>query len=140
MSTNAILTQGTKFAVSADSSPPSFSDIPEIKTISGPDGSAPLIDVTDLDSTAREYKLGLKDEGTFQLSINYIPTNTVHITLRDAWSNRTTLRFRITFADSTTTVWEFTGIVQNMSGNINIDNVVESNITIKISGSIYQTT
>lgn len=140
MSSSAVLTQGTKFAVSTDSSPPSFSDIPEIKTISGPDGSAPLIDVTDLDSTAREYKTGLKDEGSFQLTIMYIPTNAVHITLRDAWSDRTTMRFRVTFADSGTTVWEFTGIVQNMSGNINIDSVVESNITIKISGEIYQTT
>ena len=140
MSSNAILTQGTKFAVSLEESPPNYQNIPEIRTIGGPDGQAPLIDVTDLDSTAREYKLGLKDEGAFSLGIMYIPTNTIHTLLRDAWSNRTTLYFRITFADATTTTWEFEGIVQNMSGNINIDAVVESNITIKVSGSVSQFT
>lgn len=136
MSSNAILTQGTRFAVSTEESPPNYQFIPEIRTIGGPDGSAPLIDVTDLDSTAREFKLGLKDEGAFSLQLMYIPGNTVHALLRNAWSNRTTLWFRITYTDGT--LWEFEGIVQNMSGNINLDSVVESNVTIKVSGSIAE--
>ena len=140
MSSNAILSQDTVIAVSQDESPPSFSDIPEVRTIGGPDGSAPTIDVTDLDSTAREYKLGLKDEGSFQLGIMYIPQNAVHQTLRDAWSDRTALRFRLTFTDATTTVWEFTGYVTGLAGNIGVDTVVEATVGIKITGAIYQTT
>lgn len=140
MSSNAVLSQGTLFKVSADVSPPVFTAIPEIKTIGGPDGSAPTIDVTDLDSTAREYVLGLKDEGSFQLGVNYIMTNAVHQTLRDAWANRTKLRFQITFADSTTTVWEFSGYVTGFAGNMGVDQVVEATVGIKITGSIYQTT
>jgi hypothetical protein len=140
MSSSAILAQGTKFAVSADGSPPSFSDIPEIRTIGGPDGSAPTIDVTDLDSTAREYVLGLKDEGSFSLGIMYIPQNSVHAQLRSAWANRTRLQFRVTFTDSTTTVWEFDGFVTGFSQQAAVDTVIEATVGIKITGAIYETT
>ena len=140
MSSNAILAQGTKFAVSPNSSPPVFADIPEIRSIGGPDGSAPTIDVTDLDSTAREYVLGLKDEGSFSLGVMYIPANAVHTTLRNAWANRTQLRFRVTFTDSGTTVWEFNGFVTGFSQSAAVDTVVEATVGIKITGSIYETT
>lgn len=140
MSSSAIQSQGTLFAYSVDASPPSFNNIPEIRTIGGPDGSAPLIDVTDLNSTAREYLLGLKDEGSFELGILYIPANAVHSALRTAWSNRTSLRFRITFVDTGTTVWEFTGYVQNFRGQMGVDQAVEATLTIKVTGSIYETT
>lgn len=140
MSTNAILAQGTKFAVSPNASPPTFQDIPEIKTIGGPDGSAPTIDVTDLDSTAREYVLGLKDEGSFSLGIQYIPANSVHASLRTAWGARTQLRFRVTFTDTGTTVWEFNGFVTGFSQTMGVDTVVEATVGIKITGSVYETT
>ena len=140
MSTDAILAQGTKFAVSADASPPTFADIPEIRTIGGPDGSAPTIDVTDLDSTAREYVLGLKDEGSFSLGIMYIPGEATHAQLRTAWGARTKLRFRVTFTDTGTTVWEFSGYVTGFSQNMGVDTVVEATVGIKITGSIYETT
>lgn len=140
MSSNAILAQGTLFAVSQNVSPPSFSNIPEIRSIGGPDGSAPTIDVTDLDSTAREYVLGLKDEGSFSLGVMYIPANAVHQTLRNAWSDRTQLRFRVTFTDTTTTVWEFNGFVTGFSQSAAVDTVVEATVGIKITGEIYETT
>ena len=140
MSTSAILSQGTKLAVSANASPPSYSDIPELRTIGGPDGTAPTIDVTDLDSTAREYVLGLKDEGAFSCGFMYIPANAVHASLRAAWSARTQLRFRLTFTDSGTTVWEFNGFVTGLPTTIGIDTVVEGSLNIKITGSILETT
>lgn len=140
MSSNAILAQGTLFKVSADASPPTFAAIPEIKSLGGPDGSAPTIDVTDLDSTAREYVLGLKDEGSFSLNINYIMANVVHAQLRAAWAARTKLRFQITWQDSGTTVWEFSGYVTGFAGSAAVDTVVEATVGIKITGSIYETT
>ena len=140
MSSNAILAQGTVFKVSADGSPPSYAAIPEITTIGGPDGSAPTIDVTDLDSTAREYVLGLKDEGAFSLSIHYIPANAVHAQLRAAWAARTKLRFQMIFTDTGTTVWEFSGYVTGFAGNAAVDTVIEATVGIKITGAIYETT
>lgn len=140
MSSNAIPAQGTKFAYAAIGSPPAWADIPEINTINGPDGSAPTIDVTDLDSTAREYILGLKDEGSFSLGINYIMTNAVHAALRAAWAARAKLQFRVTFADATTTVWEFQGFVTGFAQTAEVDSVVKATVGIKITGAITETT
>lgn len=137
MSSNAVQSQGTKIRVSADGSPPSFSDIPEVRTIGGPDGSAPTIDVTDLDSTAREYILGLKDEGQIQLGIMYRPSNTVHRTLRNAWSDRTLMQFQIDFADDATR-WEFDAYVTGMPSQLGVDAVVEGTVTLKITGEIAE--
>lgn len=138
MSTSAVEAQGTKFRVAADGSPPSFSDIPEIRTIGGPDGSAPTIDVTDLDSTAREYILGLKDEGAFSLGFMYRPANAVHAQLRAAWSARTKLRFQVDFTDNTR--WEFSGFVTGMPTSLGVDTVVEGTVNIKITGAIVEST
>lgn len=140
MSSNAISAQGTVFAVSPAGSPPVWANIPEIKSLGGPDGSAALIDVTDLNSTAKEFILGLKDEGAFSLGIFYIPSNAVHQQLRTAFSNRTTMQFRITFSDSGTTVWEFSGLVTSFKGDAAVDTPINATVGIKISGSIYETT
>lgn len=140
MSDSAIQSQGTVIKYSASGSPPAWTTIPEVRTIGGPDGSSPLIDVTDLSSTGKEYLIGLKDEGAISLGIFYIPGNAVHLALRNAWSNRTLLQFQMTFPDTDTTVWEFEGYVQNFQASLGVDEPVTANVTLKITGSIYQTT
>lgn len=140
MSSSAIQSQGTIVRYSATGSPPSWTTIPEVRTIGGPDGSANLIDVTDLSSTGKEYLVGLKDEGAVQLGLFYIPTNAVHGALRDAWSNRTQLQFQIQFADTGTTILEFTGYVQNFALTLGVDEPVTANVTLKITGSSIPTT
>lgn len=140
MSANAIQSQGTIVRYAPTGSPPSWTTIPEIRTIGGPDGSANLIDVTDLSSTGKEYLVGLKDEGAIQLGIFYIPTNAVHGALRDAWSSRTQLQFQVQFADTGTTILEFNGYVQNFALSLGVDEPVTGNVTIKITGSSIPTT
>lgn len=140
MSSNAIQSQGTIVRYAAVGSPPSWNTIPEIRTIGGPDGSANLIDVTDLSSTGKEYLVGLKDEGALQLGLFYIPTNAHHSALRDAWSTRTQLQFQVIFADTGTTILEFSGYVQNFALTLGVDEAVTANVTIKITGSSIPTT
>lgn len=140
MSSSAIQSQGTVVRYAATGSPPSWSTIPEVRSIGGPDGSANLIDVTDLSSTGKEYLVGLKDEGAVQLGILYIPTNAHHGALRDAWSSRTLLQFQIIFADTGTTILEFNGYVQNFALSLGVDEPVTATITLKITGSSIPTT
>lgn len=121
-------------------SPDAFVAIPEIKSFSGPSGSASIIDVTDLDSEGKEKRMGLKDEGQLQFTINYLPTNTIHQGLRDDRSNRTLRDFQIEFTDSGTTIWEFQGYVTGFSISGAVDGVVEAQVTVEISGSIQQIT
>jgi predicted secreted protein len=137
MSKNAVEAQGTKFSISIGS-PTSWQAIPEIRTLGGPDGSSPTIDVTDLDSTAREYIPGLKDEGTFALGIMYRMDNAVHAAMRQAWADRTQCQFKVEWTDPGTTVWTFDGYVTSFSGSAGVDTVVEATVNIRISGAITE--
>jgi hypothetical protein len=136
MSSNAIEAQGVILARGVSTV---FTTIPEIKTFTGPGGSATVIDVTDLQSTAKEKRMGLKDEGQLQFTINYIPDNAVHIGLRADRDGRVLREFRMTFTDtSPKTTWTFDAYVLGFSVSGAVDAVVEAQVTLEISGSITE--
>ena len=140
MSSNAIEAQGTLLKIGSGASPESYSTIAEIKTFTGPGGSATVIDVTDLSSTSKEKRMGLPDEGQLSFTINYIPNNTQHAALRADRASRVLRNFRIQFNDgSPASTWTFSGYVMGFSVSGAIDAVIEANVTIEISGSIVET-
>ena len=59
-----ITSQGTTIGIGDAASREIFTTIPQVTSMSGPDGSATEINVTNLSSTAQEFILGLKDEGS----------------------------------------------------------------------------
>jgi hypothetical protein len=136
MSSNAIEAQGVIIARGVGTV---YTTIPEIKSFSGPGGSATIIDVTDLLSTAKEKRMGLPDEGQLQFTINYIPDNAVHQGLRDDRMDRVERDFRITFTDSSPkTKWDFSAFVSGFSVSGAVDNVVEAQVTLEITGAIIE--
>lgn len=138
MSSSALTSQGMLFQRSDGASPEVYSSIPEITSISGPGGSATEIDVTDMSSTAKEFRLGLQDEGSISLTINYIPANTVHAGLRTDRANSTLRNFRILFTDSPQTQWDFAGYVNGFTVDNGVDAVTTATVTIRVSGSITE--
>ena len=77
MSSNALESQGMAIKRGDGASPEVFTTIPEVRSINGPDGSASEIDVSDLSSTSREFRMGLQDEGSITLDMMFIPGNAV---------------------------------------------------------------
>lgn len=139
MSSNALEAQGMTIARGDGASPEVFTTIPEIKSFTGPSGSASIIDVTDLSSAAKEKRMGLKDEGQISFNMSYIPSDTVHAALRADRSNRTLRNFQMTFTDaSPATVWDFQAYVTGFSVSGGVDGVVESSVTLEISGEIVE--
>lgn len=136
MSNNALGAQGLKLAFGDTGSPNNFSDIPELFSIGGPDGQSSWIDTTDLDSTAKEGRPGLQDNGQVRLGINYLPDNAVHAAMRTAWANRTLKRARLTFTDSTSSKWEFDVYVIGFSVRGQVDDKVQADVTLRITGDI----
>jgi hypothetical protein len=67
----ALNAQGSKILHSSLDSPASYTAIEEVTSISGPDGSANLIDVSHLGSTRKEYLTGLADNGQIQMACNF---------------------------------------------------------------------
>lgn len=140
MSSAALEAQGTLIKIGNGATPTEvFSTIPEIKTFSGPGGSASIIDVTDLSSSGKEKRMGLADEGQLTFTMNYLPDNTYHDALRTARSTREATNFKLVFTDdSPNTTWSFSGFVTGFSISGSVDNVIEANVTIEITGSITE--
>lgn len=138
MSSSALETQGTKIRVEISTV---LTAIGEIASFDGPSGSAAVIDVSDMDSTGKEKRMGLPDEGQLSLTVWLKPSDTVHKYLRTARSNRTEETFQIEFTDGTTTntLWDFNGFVTGFAASGAVDAVIEGSITIEITGSITQT-
>lgn len=139
MSSLALEAQGMLIKIGNGLSSETFSTITEVKTFSGPGGSAAVIDVSDLSSTAREKRLGLKDEGQLSFTINYIPTNTQHALLRTQRSNRQLTSFQLVFTDTGNMTWDFEAYVSGFSVSGAVDGVVEAQVTLEISGTITET-
>lgn len=138
MSSAALEAQGMLIKIGNGATPTEvFSTIPEIKTFSGPSGSAAVIDVTDLSSAAKEKRMGLADEGQLSFTINYIPDNAQHIALRAKRAARTETNFKMVFTDdSPSTTWSFSAFVTGFAVSGAVDNVVEANVTLEITGAI----
>ncbi|MFZ2738091.1 MAG: phage tail tube protein [Burkholderiaceae bacterium] len=135
MASTAIAAQGIVIARFGAST---FETIPNVVSFQGPGGQASVIDVTNLASTAKEKRMGLRDEGQLSLTLHFNPDDTVHQGLRTDRSNRTRRQFRITFTDATPVTWTFYGFVTQFSVQGGVDAVVESSVTIEIDGDITE--
>lgn len=138
MSSSALSSQGMTLGVGDGASPEAFTTISEIKSIDGPGGQANEIDVTDLSSTAKEFILGLQDEGDITAEINYIPANAQHAQLRADRASGTSRNYQITFTDSPATTWTFAALVKGFSVSNGVDSVTGATVTLRVSGSITE--
>ncbi len=124
-----------------------FDNIGEVKTVSGPSGSAAIIDITHLGSTAKEKLIGIRDEGQISLSINLDKANATsqHTGLINDRANRTKQTFDIKFTDASATAMTsttqptaiyFDAYVPSFSISAAVDNVVSADITLEITSAI----
>ena len=142
MSANALESQGIVIAIGNGGTPTeTFTAIPEVKTFSFGTGSAAVIDVTDLSSAAKEKRMGLQDWGQLTMTINYIPKNAQHELLLTAKGDRQKRNFRITFTDGPSpTVYGFSAYVLSLPVTGSVDGVIESNVTLEITGDVTEVT
>ena len=140
MSDQALESQGMEIAMATADSPAVYTAIPEASEINFRTGSAAVIDVTDLASTAKEKRMGLQDEGQCTFTLNLIPQDAVHAELIAAKSDRLARNFRITLTDTPTpTTYYFSGFVLSVPIAASVDNVIKSSVVVEISGPVTET-
>jgi hypothetical protein len=127
-------TTGKVITASGTATPQTFTQIANIKTFSGFDGSASEIDVSNLSSTAKEYRLGLTDPGQFTIEIDYDNTNAGHIALRAKQVSGQSSTFQLTLPNSN--VITFTGFVKKFALAGGVDAIAKTAVDIRISGAI----
>jgi hypothetical protein len=138
MSSTALQSQGMTLGISDAASPQVYTSITNVNSMAGPGGSATEIDVTDLSSSAKEFRLGLQDEGEVTCEIQYVPADTQHALLRSLRAAGTSRNFRITFTDSPQTTWTFLAFVKTFSISNAVDGVTAASVALRISGSITE--
>ena len=135
---SAIQSQGIVLSCTIGSPTGTMTPIANVTGFSGPGGSAAVIDITNLDSTAHEKLMGLPDEGQLTIDINYDPDAASHISLRNARKTRTRTEFKITLTDTTATNLTFWGYVLGFAITGSVDTQLKASITIEIDGPVAE--
>lgn len=131
---SAIQTQGFTFGIQRTASPGEYTSIGEITSFSGFDGKAAEIDVTHLQSTAKEFLMGLQDFGQFNIEVNFIKSDPGQLLLRAAKTARDIQSFLATFSDGTTAT--FQGYVLSNPVKGGVDAKVDGSFDIRITGAV----
>jgi Lambda phage tail tube protein, TTP len=140
MSDQALEAQGMALYIDTGAvSPTSWSIIPDTKNIAFRTGSAAVIDVTDLSSTAKEKRMGLADEGQCTFTLMFRPKQATHAELVQAKADRQSRDFKLVLTDTPSpTTYYFTAYCLSVPVTGNVDAVIESNVTLEITGPVTQ--
>lgn len=135
--------QGTRIYHSTAGSTSTFSEVEHVTNVSGPNGQAANIDVTDLRSTGKENIPGLPDYGQVTLDINYYGA-TVQVALFTMFSAHSDPQyFKIALptssAETTFDVFDFQASVVGCVFGAKVDDKQTMQITLKTSGAVGRT-
>ena len=113
--------------------------IPNVTNVGGPNFTKAEIDVTSMESTAKEYKAAsLSDAGTMTLGIQYVPTNGIHayIVAQAANAGTTTDYFKVKFSDGTN--WRVSGSILTFSitNSDPAQGINTADLSLRLSGAV----
>lgn len=132
--TVAISAQGSKVEIDTGTGTPNWVQVKGVKSFSGFDGEASELDVTDLDSAAKEIRLGLVDNGKLSLDINVNTADPGQAACQAARISGSGMPFKITYPDASTD--SFTAYVKAMPKQGGVDAVLSGSINLRISGAV----
>lgn len=138
----AFLTQGTEFfwSTSTSASTSTAALVGEVIDFSGPGGRANVVDRTHLGSTAREYFVGLRDEGEVTLSMHLNFGDTGQNNMRSDRASRTmrkaVIKFNDSSVDASRTKAIFDAYCMGFSVSGGVDAVARAEAVIRITGAV----
>lgn len=140
MSASALESQGLSIYIDlGDVSPTVWTQVIGAKGVNFRTGSAAVIDTTDLSSLAKEKRMGLADEGQCTFTLQLQPKNASHAELVAAKADRQPRDFKVVLTDDPSpTTYYFTGFVLSVPLSADVDAVIESNVTVEITGAVTQ--
>jgi predicted secreted protein len=116
----------------------SFVTVANISDLSGPSRQRDAIEVTAHDSPDqyREFVKGLKDGGEITLTINYNPAETTHAALDADFEENDLRDYQVVLLPGTADeyTWDFSALITDIGDAFPVDDRMEREVTIKISG------
>lgn len=111
-------------------------EVKEVSDFNGPGGASAEIDVSHMQSTRKEFRVGLPDEGPFSFTVNFVPTDAGQTILRDARVARTQLAMRVTLTDAGTTTASFSCYCMEFTISGGVDAKIPAAVTCRITGAV----
>src|SRR5436189_3807579 len=97
---NAVIANGTTLRVGDGGSPETFTSVAEVVDAEQPSAVAGEIDVTHLLSAAKEFKAGLRDFGTANVTFNVNIGNPLQQQIEDDAATGVIRNYRIVYPDA----------------------------------------
>jgi len=127
-------TTGLAYTSGGTAAPVAYTQIKNLKSFNGFDGAASEIDVTNLDSTAKEFSLGLQDFGKLSININPDFDDAGQNAMRAAKADGTKKWFKLTLPNGR--VASFQALVKSAPWQGGVDQVIEGTVELRISGNV----
>jgi len=127
---------GTVLSRGDAASPEVFTAVGDVISIAGPAITKDEIEVTALDSTAKEFIGALDDPGEITMEINWNPQDSEHVNLRTDAEGAVVRNYRIVWADLSSTQVTFSAEVMEFSLNTEANDAVKGSVRMKISGAL----
>jgi hypothetical protein len=143
----AIETQGTRiyWSTSTAVSTAAGTLIGSVIDLSGPNSQGSEIDVTSFDSTAKEFLMGLRDEGTISINLLRDTSNTAQGNLIADQATRSLRKLTIDFSTLVMTTaaigsrLTMDAYVQGFAYSAGADDALKAAVTFRITGAVNTT-
>lgn len=131
-------TTGLTYTSGGTATPSAWIKVGQLSDIKGTSDSSPDIEVTDLDSTTKEYIQGLPDTGSLSASCYCVDSDTGLAAVEAAFDARALKSFKVTYPSGPTPVRTFSAYVKSFPkiGDASKDGVVSGSIELKRSGVV----
>jgi hypothetical protein len=137
MASSAVNANQSALQLGNGASPQVFTTIADGVSISGLGVKNDLIEVTNFQSTAKEYIGGLSDGQEVTFTANYIPNNSQHVALKSAVDARSTKDFRLVLPSTVTPrTFSFSAVCLGWNMTLGPNAALQIEFTVKVSGSI----
>lgn len=125
---------GLAYTSGGTATPNTYTKIGNFKDYNGFDGKSSEIDVTHLESTAKEVRAGLMDNGSLSINVDRDTSDAGQQALLAAQVSGAVKNFKLTLPNAI--VASFAGIVTQFSLSGKVDDVLKTPVSIRISGAV----
>ena len=133
--------KGTVLKKGGVSSAAAYVAVAQVRGIGDIGGESDEIDVTDLDSTAKEFLMGLPDNGIFEVTLAFDPATAAHTDFFALQKSQALNYWQIVLANAASYTWQVAAYVKSFKiTGMTPGGVIEAKCGLRISGSITDAT
>ena len=147
MASEVVLVQGSTFKISTvevtdiatfDGSPAVDMAVLDCigREVSVQGGAAAEIDTTTICSTAKEFRLGLQDNGTMSVNGHWVQGHPAHEVIKAAAADKLSRGIQVVFSDGSE--FRCLAFVQQRSWSAAVDGVVTASYTFRLTGATVE--